>query len=385
VYGGLFLIAGLLLLAVTYFLVSRNLAMTGRAMPARKLSDVSGITIAKNSDGSVLINTLTEDAFRKGLAQSRQSALNSMLTQGGLALLFTGAAAFGLGWLFAGRALRPVHQVTETARRVALSHNLGERIAFQGPNDDIKELADTFDTMMERLDRSFDGQRRFVANASHELRTPLAINRTLVDVAVRRSDATADVRRLGESLLIVNARHERLIDGLLALAGSENVVVDPRRVELDELTARILDQLEDMTVHRSLAPASTEGDPVLLERLVQNLVENAVRHNDERRELWVETRRNGEVVIANTGPRLAMDQMETIFEPFRRLNAERIGSEHGSGLGLSIVRAVARAHGGTVSATPREGGGLVVEVYLPSTTKPHLLDAPHRNDLTRSS
>ncbi|WP_198679260.1 sensor histidine kinase [Thermomonospora amylolytica] len=304
-----------------------------------------------------------------------QATLNSLLTQGGIALGAVGAAAVGLGWLMADRALRPVHQVTETARRVAHSHNLTERIGYDGPRDDVKELADTFDDMLSRLARSFDAQRRFVANASHELRTPLAINRTLVDVAVRRADATEDVRRLGESLLVVNARHERLIDGLLTLAGSENAVVERTPVDLADVAAHVLDLAgteageRGVTVRRTLGRAVTAGDPVLMERLVQNLVENAIRHNVARDGVIEVTTRwwpgFAELTVRNTGPVVPPYEIETIFEPFRRLRGDRVGSERGAGLGLSIVRAIATAHGGEVTAAPRDGGGLVVTVRLP--------------------
>jgi signal transduction histidine kinase len=247
---------------------------------------------------------------------------------------------------------------------------LHERIALAGPRDEIKELADTFDDMLERLDRSFDGQRRFVANASHELRTPLAINRALVEVAVSRANASADIQQLGDTLLAVNARHERLIDGLLVLADSETEVTDASDVDLRDVAAHVLDQCaaDGLAVRRELGPAPTHGDPVLLERLVQNLVENAVRHNVSGGWLSVSSRvgaGHAELTVTNTGPAVAPYDIDAIFEPFRRLGGDRVRSERGFGLGLSIVRAVARAHGGEVTAAPRDGGGLVVTVRLP--------------------
>src|SRR5262249_30010482 len=230
--------------------------------------------------------------------------------------------------------------------------------------------ADTFDDMLERLDRSFDGQRRFVANASHELRTPLAINRALVEVAVTRPQASPDARQLGEVLLQVNARHERLVHGLLTLADSENDVTDTSPVDLRDVAAHVLDQTgtDGLTVQRDLLPAPTFGDPVLLERLVQNLVENAVRHNEPSGwlSIWSGVADGQAVVtVANTGPVVAPYDIGTIFEPFRRLSGDRVRSDRGFGLGLSIVRAVARAHRGEATAAPRPGGGLVVIVRLP--------------------
>ncbi|MCP2340349.1 sensor histidine kinase [Actinomadura rupiterrae] len=312
-------------------------------------------------------------------ADFQKATLNSVLTQGAIALGLVALAALGLGWLMADRALRPVQRITETARRVARSHDLTERIGYTGPRDEVRELADTFDTMLGRLSRSFDGQRRFVANASHELRTPLAINRTLVDVALRRKGASEDVRRLGESLLVVNERHERLIDGLLTLAGGENEVTERLPVDLADVARHVVDLASaengeaagrEVTVRGELSPAPTAGDPVLLERLVQNLVENAVRHNHSGGTCRVMTGVHDgwtELTVTNTGPVVPGYETETIFEPFRRLGAERVRSDRGSGLGLSIVRAVAVAHGGSAVASPNPGGGLRVTVRLPNS------------------
>ena len=389
IYGGMFLVGGIVLLALTYFMVKDNVARQNT--PVRQTLIQGSVPAqfdaryAATLDGRALeLQRVTPDTLiTAGQAQRvlvaarsgyQRDTLNSLLTRGGVALGVVTVAAVGLGWLFAGRALRPVHQITETARRVSHSQNLTERIAYEGPRDDVKELADTFDTMLGRLARAFDGQQRFVANASHELRTPLAINRTLLDVALRRSDATEDVKRLGESLLVVNGRHERLIDGLLTLAGSENTVVDAIPLDLSVVAGHVLDQAtaeataRDITVGRDLRDAPTAGDPVLVERLVQNLVENAIRHNHDGGELTVTTRaRDGEaeLVVTNTGPVVPPYEVETIFEPFRRLGTDRVRSDRGSGLGLSIVRATATAHGGTVTAEPRAGGGLTVTVRLP--------------------
>ncbi|MFI7106450.1 sensor histidine kinase [Nonomuraea sp. NPDC050227] len=318
-----------------------------------------------------------ESAYRNAMrvrAAYQRETLSGVRTVGGLIVLAATAGAFGVGWRAAGWVLRPVKAVTETARRVAQSHDLTERIAYEGPRDEVKELTEIYDTMLGRLARSFDGQRRFVANASHELRTPLTINRTLVDVAVRRPDATDDVKRLGESLLLVNARHERLIDGLLALAEGEQAVLDRRPFDLTDVAEHVLDQAgeeaaeRDVTIHRLLDSAPTTGEAVLVERLVQNLVENAIRHNQPKGEVWVTTRRRAEqveLVVANTGLHVPPYEIETIFQPFRRLHGDRLRSERGSGLGLSIVRVIAEAHEGTVTARPRDEGGLTITVELP--------------------
>jgi signal transduction histidine kinase len=393
-YGSLFFLAGAVLLGVTYLLVKQAIEEPAKtagvkiAMPtdvtlprdAGSLGTVGAS--ADRSKATALLpdgRTVSLDEANKWISdqqhQARNDLLNSLLTRGGVALGVVGVVAIGFGWLMAERAMRPLSHITATARRVAAGasaqRGLHERIASTGPRDEIQELADTFDDMLERLDRSFDGQRSFVANASHELRTPLAINRALVEVAITRPDASPDTRQLGETLLSVNARHERLIDGLLTLADSENPVTEQALVDLRDVAGHVLDQtpVGDLVVaDRLLDPAPVVADPVLLERLVQNLVENAVRHNRPGGWLSVSTGVSSgfaALTVTNTGPVVAPYELETIFEPFRRLGGDRVGSERGFGLGLSIVRAVARAHGGDVIAVSRPGGGLTVTVQLP--------------------
>ncbi|MEU8260484.1 HAMP domain-containing sensor histidine kinase [Micromonospora sp. NPDC048999] len=384
VHGGLLLLAGTILLGVTYVLVDQRLRqpLNGIFARAQVVPTTPYGQLPSPGGAAEQVRVLIQETQD----EAKRTALESLLTQGGLALLLISAVALGFGWLIAGRALQPLHQITGTARRIAAvgaaGRGLHERIALHGPQDEVKELADTFDLMLERLDRSFDGQRRFVANASHELRTPLALNRSLLEVAMSRPGAPAELRQLGETLLAVNERHERLIDGLLTLADSEQQVVDRTPVDLAEIAGHVLDQAAgtaEPTVRRWLAPAPTAGDPVLLERLTHNLVENAVRHNlPAGGEIEVSTGTvDGRVVlvVVNTGPVVPTYDIETIFQPFRRLRHERVavrrpddraGAARGFGLGLSIVRAVAQAHGGAVHAQPRNGGGLVVTVTLPS-------------------
>src|SRR5690606_9344288 len=231
-----------------------------------------------------------------------------------------------------------------------------------GPDDEIRELADTFDAMLERLDRAFDGQRRFVANASHELRTPLAINRTLLEVALSDPEASADLKSVGRTLLETNSRHERPIDGLLFLATSDRALEVRTAVDMSEVAETVL----------SRRPAAVTGDPVLLERLVGNLVENALRYNVEGGEITVRTgmyEGAPAVQVENAGPVVPGYEIEGLFEPFRRATGNRVASGKSAGLGLSIVRSVVRAHGGTVSAWPRAGGGLVVTVAFPAAAR----------------
>ncbi|GAB3149750.1 HAMP domain-containing sensor histidine kinase [Micromonospora sonneratiae] len=374
-----------MLLAVTYVLVEQRLP----GAVTLSVSDMKKFTSAMPQSDLSQVNAAELRRFLERLQTDvRQNTLDSLLTQGGIALMIVSAAAIAFGWLIAGRALQPLHQITETAHRIAGADTAGrglhERIALAGPRDEVRKLADTFDLMLERLDRSFDGQRRFVANASHELRTPLAINRSLIELAITRPGAPSEVRQLGEALLTVNERHERLIDGLLTLADSETELAERVAIDLAEVVGYVMDQAtgdlavratRGLTVDRDLAPAAVVGDPILLERLVHNLLENAVRHNTPGTG-WVSARTGvvdgrATLVVANTGPVVPGYDVETIFLPFRRLRNERLSDGQGVGgrgfgLGLSIVRAVARAHGGSVEARPRDGGGLTVTVSLPA-------------------
>ncbi|WP_067180523.1 sensor histidine kinase [Microtetraspora niveoalba] len=369
---GVFVLAGIILVAALAFVVRQSLEPRDGLRQPRQII-AAGRTIWPGTDEYYIAGQRVAQVRR--VYQS--DAIRNVLTWGGVAVLAGGGLATAAGWRAAGWAMRPVRSVTASALRVAQSPDLTERVAHRGPDDEVKELADAVDLVLARLSRSFDGQRRFIANASHELRTPLTINRTLVDVAVRRPDASEDVKRLGESLLVVNTRHERLINGLLALAEGERAVLDRRPFDLADVAEHVLDlaaaeaKEQGVTVHRLLDPAPTAGETVLVERLVQNLVENAVRHNHAGGEVWVTTRRRAdrvELVVANTGLPVPPYEIETIFEPFRRLHGDRLRSDRGSGLGLSIVRVVAEAHDGTVTAEPREEGGLTIAVELPQAT-----------------
>ncbi|WP_245646337.1 sensor histidine kinase [Nocardiopsis trehalosi] len=387
VYGGVFLVAGVILLGVTYLLFQDQLSGSLMVRLAAGSPAEGADGAAGSGDGGLLVgedaqNAMGAEEWMRGERDRlRAAATSSLVTYGALSLLVVCAAATACGWLIAGRILAPLHRVTDTARRIAhapaADRGLHERIALDGPDDEIKDLADTFDTMLERLDRSFDGQRRFVANASHELRTPLTVGRALVEMAMHRRSASEDVRRLGENLLEINARHERLISGLLLLAGSENELSDRFPVDLADVAEHVGAQAAaearraGVDLRTDAREAPTSGDALLLERLVTNLVENGIRHNTgEGGWVAVASRAAGdrevEVEVANTGPVVPAYEVPSLFEPFRRLGPERVVTAKGVGLGLSIVRSVARVHGGRVAARPREGGGLVVTVTLPA-------------------
>lgn len=374
-YGGLFFIAGLVLLGVTYVLFSQQLSgsiwfHTGTGeLP---LVETEPLLITNGSPN--------EQWAREAEAQVRSAAVTSLLTQGGIALAVVGSAAVGVGWLVAGRVLAPLHRVTDTAQRIAdaaiADRGLHERIALGGPVGEVKELADAFDRMLERLDHSFDGQRRFVANASHELRTPLTLNRALVELAMHRKTASPDVRQLGESLLEINIRHEQLISGLLLLARSEHEIIERSPVDLADLVTHVIAQTAPQaeqtgtTVYEEAGEAPTTGDAMLLERLVHNLVENGIRHNTSPSG-WVRVASRTmpgdrvQLEVSNTGPVVPPYDIPRLFEPFRRLGPDRLITAQGAGLGLSIVRSVTHVHDGDISAHPRNGGGLVVTITLP--------------------
>jgi signal transduction histidine kinase len=282
-------------------------------------------------------------------------------------------ASAWLGWIVAGRALRPVHAITAAARR-ASEENLGERIALAGPDDELKELADTFDAMLGRLDAAFASQQRFVANASHELRTPLTVMRTAIDVTLAKPGRTpAQLEAMAVEVRHAADRAEALIEALLTLARSDRGAGPREPLDVAVLAEDALDAVapairaRPVTVQAVLEPAPAVGDPVLVERLVTNLIDNAVRHNVP--DGWVQvatgTRAGMAFIdVANGGPLIPPELVPSLFEPFRRLS-DRAGSGDGMGLGLSIVQSVALAHRGHATARPRPAGGLEITVSLP--------------------
>src|SRR5215207_3999807 len=331
-YAGAFLGAGAILVALMYAFLSQSLdqQMTARLGLTEQLREHIPPELAEQ--------------LRTQFEAGRADTLKSMLGWSLASLGVIGVAAGGFGWLLAGRALRPLQNITATARRVA-DRSLNERIALPGPEDEIKDLADTFDAMLERLDRAFDSQRRFVANASHELRTPLTLNRTLIEVALDDPDTPESLRQLGATLLAVNQRHERLIDGLLTLASAEERLTAYGRVDLADLVRYLATE--------SLAAAEHGWVAVTTDTIEGNAI----------------------LTVENTGPTVAPYEVGDLFEPFRRLTgAERQATprgNRGAGLGLSIVRSVTHAHGGDLHATTRPDGGLTIQVRIPA-----VVDAP---------
>ncbi|MEU7513816.1 ATP-binding protein [Streptomyces sp. NPDC042898] len=340
VYGGVFLVLGAVLLLVVNLLV---LAGT---------DDRTDAIVARAGEGAAV------EAYRIGDDISR-AAGEQMFMWSCMALLVIACGAVVVGWWTAGRVLRPVHEMTARARRLS-ERNLHERIAASGPDDELKELGDTIDALLGRLETAFDSQRRFIANASHELRTPLATQRAAIQVGL---DDDCEVRQI---LLDTNRRSERLIDGLLLLARSDRGLAEREDVVLGEV---VVEEYEDAVV--ALGGGVVRGSRVLLGQLVRNLVANAVAYNVPGGVVDVRVE-GGVLTVVNTGPVVPPEQVDGLFEPFRRGEGrDRMGP--GAGLGLSIVRSIAVAHGGSVTATARsaaEGGGLAVTVTLPVTVTP---------------
>ncbi|MEW2215121.1 HAMP domain-containing sensor histidine kinase [Streptomyces globisporus] len=386
VYGGVFLVLGTALLA-TVNLASR----AGTETEARAIAStavvvvppgytVNGPFIARSSTGSPTAYELTDHVS--------DAAGKQLLNWSFAALLVMTAGAVGVGWWIAGRVLRPVHAMTAKARRLS-EKTLHERIASSGPDDELKELGETLDALLGRLEKAFDSQRRFIANASHELRTPLATQRAAIQIGLD-DPSPEDLVRTRQTLLDTNRRSERLIEGLLVLARSERGLATDERevVRLDhvvrEETARYPaarsgggDGPEGRgaggggpEVNVSMAACSVRGNRLLLAQLVANLLANAVTYNVPGGSVQVALSKEGALLVRNTGPVVSEADVAGFFEPFRRGEGrDRMGP--GSGLGLSIVRSIAVAHGGTVTAVPGpEGGGLAVTVRLPVDQAP---------------
>jgi signal transduction histidine kinase len=386
-YGALFLVCGVALLGVTYFLVEQHLptTLTGKGMIASGQP-----TFSDNGESGVVCYTQLAGGQALGgqlggqlpapnagcavlLGAARNDELRQLITDSGIALAIMAAASMGLGWVVAGRVLQPLRTITTAARRISAS-NLYQRLVLDGPDDELTELGKTFNGLLARLERSFTAQRQFVANASHELRTPLARQRTLVEVALRDPDPTiGSLQQTMQRVLATGEEQERLIEALLTLARSQRGLDRREPIDLATVTGAALAATEaeagyrEVRVNASLGPAPALGDERLAERLAANLVDNAVRHNVSGG--WVEVVtgiRSGRSVlsVSNTGPVIPPEQVETLFEPFGRLEATRL-SRDGLGLGLSIVIAIAAAHDADLRARPLSGGGLEVEIHFP--------------------
>jgi signal transduction histidine kinase len=379
-YGGLFLIAGALLLTFNYFLVRRSITLDSAERHERiehLLNESVGIpegelSNAEHDVGGRPFREVFEEAQRQFVSDTtRELVVQSLIALSGMAV-----AAMALGWFVAGRVLHPLKEITATARRLS-EQNLHERISMQGPHDELRELADTLDDMLSRLEAAFELQRNFVSNASHELLTPLSIVRAELDVTLADPNvSTGELRAMADTIRIATERSERLIQRLLALAQSEQGVATKIEVGIDELVRDATAHLEplarqgEVLVVSHLEEAMVQGDRVLLERLVGNLIENAILHNRPGGEARIRTAaENGRSVLRvdNDGSEtISAEAVARLFEPFARVGSDRLQHREGFGLGLSIVRSVAQAHSAVVDAVPRPDGGLSITVAFPS-------------------
>jgi signal transduction histidine kinase len=363
------LLNGILLVGAGAILVLLAWLLVGDAMhPVDALRAGSTVTLA---------NGQTHDALIWQTALVHRAS-QEVLVKGLVALLAIGIIGIAGAYAVAGRALRPLHRVTQTAQRLG-EETLDQRIRYSGADDEVAELARTFDAMLDRLAGAFESQKRFVANASHELRTPLAVMRTEIDVTLSDDEAdVAEYRRMAQVVRNASERANGLVDALLVLARSEaqsgrrlvrKVPADLATSVYNALSAvKAEAERLRLDVSTDLKPAPVVGDPSLLDRLAGNLIENAIRYNHLLGKLWLRTESvdgQARLIVGNTGYEVEPADVPGLFEPFRRGGWERTGSR-GSGLGLSIVRAVCEAHGGTVSAVAQEGGGLEVTVALPA-------------------
>jgi signal transduction histidine kinase len=366
-YTGLFAVCGAIVVAVSYTLV----AQLGVPVPSSSGSVPASIVAQCQSEqpDKPLIAQCVSYLEQQGAQHQRDLTLSHLLEYSLITLAVVIALAAILGWIFSGRALRPVHQITAAAR-AASEHNLSARVALRGPRDELRELAETFDDMLGRLQAAFEGQQRFIANASHELRTPLAVMRATVDVVLANPDSTpGDLRAMGADIRAAVDHAEHLVGALLILARSERGLTVHDEVDLATVAEDVLDTvgLGDRRVHATLEPAFISGDAVLAERLIANLVDNAVRYNAADGDIWISTSTaagSSQLTVANTGPVISPADADRIFQPFERLSDRT--SHDGFGLGLAIVASIAAIHGGTVNASPRNDGGLSVTVTMPS-------------------
>ncbi len=393
-YGGLFLVSGAALLAVTYTLVdhatlargpnfttvqapaSRGAGPPGRGIRARAGAngDVGQVTLPPP-----VTKLLRSRSGRFAVAfvgsSQRIADLHQLVIESAIALAVMALISAVLGWAIAGRVLRPLRTITAATHQIS-DVNLHERLAMPGPRDELRELADTIDGLLERLQGAFDAQRRFVANASHELRTPLTATRALLEMVLIDPQATTEsFREACHQALEESEQQEQLIDALLALAQGQRGIEHRERLDLAVITDDVLRRLKPDVAARGLEleaaiePAPLPGDSRLISRAVENLIENAIRHNAPGGHIWVRARSNGTrttLSVANTGPIVPGDEVDRLLQPFQRLAPDRTGYADGVGLGLSIVAAIADAHDAALAVDAPPGGGLAVELSFPA-------------------
>jgi len=366
-YGGVFFVSGAILLALIYGAVAHTHRGYAQALPAPLIHSSSSQAVSppRLPPGIEGVKVSVVDS------DQRVADLQVLAIVSALALAVMAAVSMGLGWLIAGRVLRPLRTITGAARDISAT-NLHQRLALAGPDDEFKELGDTFDGLLGRLEQSFQAQRQFVANASHELRTPLARLKTLAQVALSDPDASVEsLRAAHERVLAAEQQLEGLIGALLNLAGSERALEHREPVDLTAVTEQVLaarrPEIEhrDLVLNATLHGARLEGNRQLIEQLVANLLDNAIDHNVAGGHVDITTTtRAGQAIlsVANDGPVIAAEDLDRLQQPFQRFGTERTSHGDGHGLGLSIVYAIATAHGASLAVNPQPAGGLRAEV-----------------------
>ncbi len=382
VYGATLLAVTTALVLLTYLLVRHSMIAEFQRLNMINLKDKRGFDlppgkiIAVEVDGTPI--TLADLKSRITLEQQQalDATTNSLLTISVTTAIVGGLVALFACWLMSGRVIRPLQLITGLAESIAHS-SLDRRIKMAGPSDELKRLADTFDAMLDRLDHSFDGQRRFVGNAAHELRTPLAVSRTLIQVAMQRPVTSADLRELGDKLLKINTQQVQLTESLLTLARSEQALTEISPVDLRSVVLDVVERYReaatdaDLELIADLSAVVVPGDTVLLTQLVTNLVANAIAYNRPGGKVIVTVAPtalgDGLIMVDNTGELIDPAEIAELFEPFHRHGRQRVGDH--AGLGLSIVRSITHAHSGQVAATARQQGGLKLRVELPGRSR----------------
>ncbi len=390
-YGGLFFVCGAALLGITYALVSHEINVTGQGVSlysaggpphgsvTGRAAQLPPPTLPEPKTPPAVARILQSSAGQEFLRlveiQERVDQLHQLELWSGVALGIMAVVSMLLGWVIAGRVLAPLRAITFTTEQIS-DTNLHQRLAMGGPRDELRQLADTIDRLLERLEVAFEAQRRFVANVSHELRTPLATMRATLDVAVGKPNVPLQTQVLDAELREDLDEADRLLESFLTLARAQRgelgaqVSVSLARLAGDALAARgEAIAAKRLELHAALAPVYVMGSQTLLARMVDNVIENAVRHNQARGLVNVELERGvetGRLVVETGGTVLDQRHVTELAQPFRRLGAERTGSQNGHGLGLSIVAAVAAAHGGALELHARPQGGLRVQITLPA-------------------
>ena len=378
-YTFLFALGGAAVVSITYLLVAHTLrrTTTPTIIPTsiqQAIAQCVRVAQTKGAPPTAVTRKCTAlyaNGVQAGATTQRGTTLAHLLTYSLLTLAGVALLAAIAGWIVAGRILRPVRQITAAAR-AASEQNLSQRIALHGPRDELRELADTFDAMLERLDRAFTGQRQFIANASHELRTPLTVMRTAIDVVLAKpAPASAEWISMSAEIRQAVDHAERLIEALLVLARNDQHRALTEPLDLATIAEDALEgrgrASDDTTITATLNQAPVTGDATLLERLVTNLLDNAERYNITGGTITISTSTDASSAavlrVVNTGPVIPADEVERLFLPFTRLDDRT--RHDGFGLGLTLVASIATVHDGTVEATALPTGGLDITVRLP--------------------